>query len=34
MSIIKYSDIDIKKIQYNQPEKQGGHYYKKTLFMA
>lgn len=32
MSIIKYSDIDMKKIKYNQPEKQGGHYYSSISY--
>lgn len=32
MSIIKYNDIDMKKIQYNPPEKQGGHYYSSISY--
>lgn len=32
MSIIKYSDIDMNKIQYNKPEKQGGYYYSPISY--
>lgn len=32
MSIIKYNEIDMKKINYHNPEKQGGYYYSSISY--
>jgi len=32
MGIVKYNEIDMKKIQYNKPEKQGNHYYASISY--